>query len=38
MRALGANYGQGFHIARPLPAAALSLWLHDWQARAALLG
>jgi len=38
MRALGADYGQGFYIARPLPAAAVPLWLRDWQAKSASTG
>ena len=37
MRKLGADYGQGFHIARPLPAEAIPLWLRDWQMKSEAL-
>jgi diguanylate cyclase (GGDEF)-like protein/PAS domain S-box-containing protein len=32
---LGCDYGQGFGIARPMPAEALSQWARHWQAPAA---
>ena len=38
MQELGADFGQGFHIARPLPAGAILLWLRDWQTKSQALG
>ena len=32
---VGADAGQGYHIARPMPWAALGDWVHSWQASAA---
>lgn len=32
--ALGADVGQGYHIARPMPWAALGDWSHAWQGAA----
>jgi EAL domain-containing protein (putative c-di-GMP-specific phosphodiesterase class I) len=33
LRALGVQEAQGFFIARPLPAAAVSVWLEAWRTR-----
>jgi EAL domain-containing protein (putative c-di-GMP-specific phosphodiesterase class I) len=33
LRALGVHEAQGYFIARPLPAAAVSLWLEAWRAK-----
>ncbi|HEX3995306.1 MAG TPA: EAL domain-containing protein [Acetobacteraceae bacterium] len=33
LRALGVQEAQGFFIARPLPAAAVSVWLEAWRAK-----
>jgi EAL domain-containing protein (putative c-di-GMP-specific phosphodiesterase class I) len=34
LRALGVQEAQGFYIARPLPAAAVPVWLEAWRATA----
>jgi EAL domain-containing protein (putative c-di-GMP-specific phosphodiesterase class I) len=34
MRALGADEAQGFLVARPLPLAAVPVWLEHWSSRA----
>jgi EAL domain-containing protein (putative c-di-GMP-specific phosphodiesterase class I) len=34
MREAGADQAQGYFVARPLPAAAVPIWLHAWQQRA----
>jgi EAL domain-containing protein (putative c-di-GMP-specific phosphodiesterase class I) len=33
LRALGVHEAQGYFIARPLPAAAVSVWLEAWRAK-----
>ena len=33
MHDLGADHAQGFYIARPLPASAMSLWIRNWSMR-----
>jgi EAL domain-containing protein (putative c-di-GMP-specific phosphodiesterase class I) len=33
LRALGVQEAQGFFIARPLPAAAVPVWLEAWRTR-----
>ncbi|HEV2370144.1 MAG TPA: EAL domain-containing protein [Acidimicrobiales bacterium] len=33
LRQLGCRRAQGYYLSRPVPAAALELWLEDWQAR-----
>jgi EAL domain-containing protein (putative c-di-GMP-specific phosphodiesterase class I) len=33
MAACGVDQIQGFLVARPLPAAAVALWHHDWCGR-----
>lgn len=33
LRALGVHEAQGFFIARPLPAAAMSVWLEAWRTK-----
>jgi EAL domain-containing protein (putative c-di-GMP-specific phosphodiesterase class I) len=33
MRDIGVELGQGFLIARPLPARAVPIWRNDWDAR-----
>ncbi len=32
LRNMGYRYGQGYAIARPLPAEQVLAWLQDWQA------
>jgi EAL domain-containing protein (putative c-di-GMP-specific phosphodiesterase class I) len=34
LRALGVQEAQGYFIARPLPAAAVPVWLEAWRANA----
>ena len=34
LRALGVQEAQGYFIARPLPAAAVPVWLEAWRAEA----
>jgi len=36
IQALGADYAQGFLVARPLPAAAVIVWYEAWMHRSAL--